>query len=63
MGVARQKILGGPTESYGNENIITFRYTNSVQSTLLLGGSGGMPPQENLKTKCYKIESGRNFGQ
>jgi len=49
MGVARQKIRGGPLKAMAMKKIITFGYTNSVQSTLLLGGSGGMPPQENFE--------------
>ena len=28
-----------------------------MHSMLLLGGSGGMPPQENLKNRCSEIAS------
>ena len=45
MGVASQKNLRGPLKAMAMKNI-NFGYTNSVQSTLLLGGSAGMPPQE-----------------
>ena len=38
MGVARHKISGGPLKAMAIKSIITFGYTNSVQSTFLLGG-------------------------
>ena len=42
--VRYKKFEGGPLKAMAMKNIINFGYTNSVQSTLLLGGSGGMPP-------------------
>ena len=41
------------------KSIITFGYTKHTPSR----GVWGHAPQENLKNKCYKIESGSNFGQ
>ena len=47
--------------------IVTLGYTNSVRSTLISHtpsrGPGGMFHRKILKNKCYKIESGSNFGQ
>ena len=43
-GRSKAKNLRGPLKDMTMKNIITIGYTNSVRSTLLLGGSGGMPP-------------------
>ena len=32
-----------------------------MRSMQMLGGSGGMPPQENFKNGCSEIESGGIF--
>jgi len=49
MGVARQKFEGGPLIAMAMKNTIAYGYTSIVQSTLLLGVSGGMPPQEKFE--------------
>jgi len=53
--ITRQKIWGGPLKAMAMKNIITFGYTNSVWSTLLLGGLGACSHRKILKNKCYKI--------
>jgi len=46
-----KKFEGGPLKAMAMKNIITCGYTNSVRSTLLQGGSGGILPQENFEKK------------
>ena len=43
----------------------TYIATNYKQSSysVLLGGSGGMPPRKILKNRNYEVESGGNFSQ
>jgi len=44
-----KNLRGGPLKAMAMKSNINFGYTNSMRSTLLLGGSGGMPPQENFE--------------
>jgi len=57
------KKLGGAECSYiAGTRTVRKAYSEHAKHALFLGGSGGMPPQENFENKCYEIESGGNFG-
>jgi len=64
MGVARQKIWGGPTETYGNEKYYYFWvHKQCAKHTPSREVWGHAPTGKFWKISAiYKIESGSNFG-